>query len=87
MSYRPLLVLETQEITDILKHDISFVVCLFQTANGVKCSYKKLGFRVRVSGVARISAGVTIRYDTRCYFNVRSKADKSQLNLTHGNDN
>jgi len=23
-------------------------------------------------------------YDTRCYFKVRSKADTSQLNLTHG---
>jgi len=28
-----------------------------------------------------------IRYDTRCYFNVRSKADMSQLNLPHGTDN
>ena len=27
------------------------------------------------------------RYDTRCYFNVRSKADISQLNLPHGTDN
>ena len=27
---------------------------------------------------------VTIRYDTRCYFNVRSKADISRLNLPHG---
>ena len=27
------------------------------------------------------------RYDTRCYFNVRSKADISRLNLPHGNDN
>ena len=26
----------------------------------------------------------TIRYDTRCYFNVRSKANMSQLNLPHG---
>jgi len=26
----------------------------------------------------------TIRYDTRCYFNVRSKADISQLNLPDG---
>ena len=26
-----------------------------------------------------------IRYDTRCYFNVRSKADMSQLNLPHEN--
>jgi len=29
----------------------------------------------------------TIRYDTRCYFNVRSKADTSQLNLPHGTKN
>ena len=29
----------------------------------------------------------TIRYDTRCYFNVRSKANMSRLNLTHGTDN
>jgi len=28
-----------------------------------------------------------IRYDTRCYFNVRSKADMNQLNLPYGNDN
>jgi len=30
--------------------------------------------------------GGTIRHDTRCYFNVRSKADMSQLNLPHGTD-
>ena len=29
----------------------------------------------------------TIRYDTRCYFNVRSKADMIQQNLPHGDDN
>ena len=29
-------------------------------------------------------ASYAIRYDTRCYFNVRSKADISQLNLPHG---
>jgi len=28
-----------------------------------------------------------LRYDTRCYFNVRSKADMSLLNLPHGTDN
>jgi len=27
---------------------------------------------------------LSIRYDTRCYFNVRSKANMSQLNLPHG---
>jgi len=30
---------------------------------------------------------ITIRYDTRRYFNVRSRADISQLNLPHGTDN
>jgi len=29
---------------------------------------------------------LVVRYDTRCYFNVRSKADISQLNLPHGTD-
>ena len=29
----------------------------------------------------------TIRYDTRCYFNVRSKAVMNQLNLPLGTDN
>jgi len=29
----------------------------------------------------------TIRHDTICYFNVRSKANMSQLNLPHGTDN
>jgi len=28
-----------------------------------------------------------IRYDTRCYFNVQSEADMSQLTLPHGTDN
>ena len=31
--------------------------------------------------------GEDLRYDTRCYFNVRSKADMSQFNLSHGNNN
>jgi len=40
---------------------------------------------VPVPGLA--IANAKIRYDTRCYFNVRSKADMSRLNLPHGNDN
>ena len=35
----------------------------------------------------RLDLSATIRYDTRCYFNVRTKANMSQLNLPHGNDN
>jgi len=34
-----------------------------------------------------LSTAALTRYDTRCYFNVRSKADISQLNLPHGTDN
>jgi len=33
------------------------------------------------------TATTVIRYDTRCYFNVHSKADISQLNLPNGTDN
>ena len=38
---------------------------------------------VRDCGHSLSAALTTIRYDTRCYFNVRSKADISQLNLLH----
>jgi len=34
-----------------------------------------------------VETSCTIRHDTRRYFNVRSKADMSQLNLPHGNNN
>jgi len=37
--------------------------------------------------VLHLRAGDTIRYDTRCYVNARSKANMSQLNLPHGTDN
>jgi len=41
----------------------------------------------RFSSIFFLILGQTIRYDTRCYFNVRAKADISQLNLPHGTDN
>jgi len=44
-------------------------------------------FRCRPTSPGVRESRGTIRYDTRCYFNVRSKADTSQLNLPHGNDN
>jgi len=37
--------------------------------------------------VVMVAMANTIRYDTRCYFNVRSKANISQHNLPHGTDN
>ena len=44
----------------------------------------QLNFQLYTIGLVRTCR---IRYDTRCYFNVRSKADISQLNLPHGTDN
>jgi len=41
--------------------------------------------RIQTSTIEQPS--YTTRHDTRCYFNVRSKADTSQLNLPHGTDN
>jgi len=55
-----------------------YILCLFAKNDA------KIQIAVTVKYLIRINM---IRYDTRCYFNVRSKADKSQVNLPHGNDN
>ena len=39
------------------------------------------------AGPSTTAADTDTTYDTRCYFDVRSKADVSQLNLPHGTDN
>jgi len=59
----------------------------------IKYEYDCLFKGVKNSVVVRISqhrvehqSFVKVRYDTRCLFNVRSKANMSQLNLPHGTD-
>jgi len=47
--------------------------------SGVRC---ELGITVR-----REQKENTIRYDTRCCYNLHSKADATQLNLPHGTRN
>ena len=42
--------------------------------------------RIPTRHCERLTKLLFIRYDTRCYFNMRSKADMSQLNLPHGNN-
>jgi len=44
---------------------------------------KKLCYRRRTAQRAVSVKILSIRYDTRCYFNVCSKANMSQLNLPH----
>ena len=43
--------------------------------------------RRAVSEIAELLVKITTRYDARCYFNVRSKADMSQLKLPHRTNN
>ena len=57
---------------------LSYMSLIFPVTSSAKFNTRKIGYREDYD---------TIRYDTRCYFNVRSKADMSQLNLPHGNDN
>ena len=40
-----------------------------------------------ISTAGKSAHSVLSSYDKRCYFNVRSKADMSRLNLPHGDDN
>ena len=51
-------------------------------------SFTYLGSVQTSDGYCRpeITCVISLAYDTRCYFNVRSKADMSQLNLPHGNN-
>jgi len=53
------------------------------------CLHVNATYVIHISDELTPCTGVfnTIRYDTRCYFNVRSKANMSQLNLSHGTDN
>ena len=61
-------------LTDLLWHWIVY---------NVLCAVKKL-----LTPSRRIDwVDSKTPYDTRCYFNVHSKADISQLNLPHGNYN
>jgi len=54
----------------------------------VKFGHADFEIRERIDRHAdRNTSQDTIRYDTRCYFNVRSKADMSQLNLQHATSN
>ena len=81
-AYRPLSAFKTQEMSDIVKRDSDTSFALFVQT--------KLEFRVMISKVIYLfkhRRQRAERYDTRCYFNVRSKADISQLNLPHGTDN
>ena len=56
----------------------------------IRCRAPRCGPMPPQAGCRRpgcVRTAAAIRYDTSCYFNVRSKADMSQLNPLHGNDN
>jgi len=71
---------------DVRHHAIVVYYIEVLTRNLRTCIHEKIKLNAKVSKLF-INQYDTIRYDTRCYFNVRSKADISQLNLPRGTDN
>jgi len=69
---------------------VKHVSLALMSTEPVGCWLRLLSLSASLYALKRLSVGsfsvFTIRYDTRCYFNVRSKADISQLNLPHGTD-
>ena len=60
---------------------VPFIVHVLWTLSFIRNSiHQQTGSRI-------VKKRLTIRCDTRCYFNVRSKADMNRLNLPHGDDN
>ena len=57
----------------------------FEHIWGFDLNYKHLVKRSRFDFRFDLKYYDTIRYDTRCYINMRSKVNMSQLNLPHGN--
>jgi len=66
--------------------DVKYVSAADVQRNVRACSHTQLIHECLMLYVG-LAVRDTIRYDTRCYFNVRSKANISQLNLPHGTDN
>jgi len=63
---------EQQQCRRVLRHAMVRPCCELELANFTSLTRRLL---------------YTIQYNTRCHFDVRSKADMSQLNLPHGTDN
>ena len=79
--YRTNVVYIVEAIGTAVGASVFFIVCIILTAV-ITCAC------IRSVISTDFSKGfIKIRYDTRYYFNVRSKADMSQLNLPHGTDN
>jgi len=67
-------------MTRLLRQSLTGLLDLIQFAIVV---HMKTNNAINLSAA---NVNYTIRYDTRCYFNVRSKADISRLNLPHEDD-
>ena len=70
----------------------SLITCTFKVWNTGTYKYFPNLFSLRnlpeyYSTFYTVHSWHTIRYDTRCYFNMHSKADISQLNLPHRTKN
>ena len=67
--------------------DAACTTCIYEpfVLSAIEQPHRQLNAATASPPTLEIMRGV--RYDTRCYFNVRLKANMSQLNLPHGTDN
>ena len=72
---------------DDVKHGCNSPRCVSRTSTSdSRAVYCRGGSRPKYMwGLAPLLFSLPLRYDTRRYFNVHSKADTSRLNLLHGN--
>jgi len=73
----------------LLEHAIKVVERIFEyrIRQQIEIDDMQFGFMKGKGTTDAIFMARQIQYDTRCYFNVCSKGNMSQLNLPHGNDN
>ena len=77
---------KAREKRDVFSLDLNTVTESLLTVLSFKQPEQSIGMLTSQKSYGTIRYD-TIQYDTRCYFNVRSKADISRLNLPHGTEN
>ena len=74
----------------VVSHDPTYAPQTPATSPENNCQIHLTGLpqaRISYGGMCLGRGHMSIRYDTRCYFNLHSKANISQLNLPHGTNN
>jgi len=73
--------------SDFISNEDVFICSMIGTPAGAVAALLRWRRYTRLTYLLTYLTYFCHSYDTRCYFNVRSKADISQLNLPHGTNN